>query len=733
MNLRQSDGRRKRHGWGRFRPPQNSPDFKSIAHFADSNGDVFRVALAGNPNAGKTTIFNALTGQHQHVGNYPGVTVDKKVGIRNYQGVLVEFVDLPGAYSLSAYSLEEVVARDFVLKDKPDLIVDVIDSTNLKRNLYMLLQLQELGVPVIGVLNMSDEALEKGIEINADVLGALIGIPFVKTVGNRGKGVDDLLQLIAKIAQGKISILGRTLNYGIIIEPERKRLAALIKEDEKFSQKYFVDWVAVKLLEEDEDATNKIRREHDNPDEVLDMAALFREKISRHFNEDSSVAIGEQRYAFIHGITRQAVKTVPTEEDKFNLTDKIDKVVLNRFGGVFIFLFLMFLVYQFTFSIGNPLSDIIDQFFAYAGTILGKVLPAGIIRDLIVDGVIGGVGGVLVFFPLVMMLFLSLSFLEDTGYMARAAFVMDKFFQIFGLHGRSFIPFMIATGCAVPAVMSARTLSNKRDRTITILVLPIMICGAKSPVIAMLAAAFFPSKAGLIFWLLWFSSWLLAVTFALILTKVMFKGQTAPFVMELPPYRFPTWRGVFNHMWHKSAAYLKKAGTIILAASIVLWFLLSFPKLEVDNSDNSTASGKAQLTHSFAGRIGKAIEPALEPAGFDWRIGIGIFSGFAAKEVIISTLGIVYEIEDADPSIESSPKGTPLKETLANDPKYSPAMALAMMVFVMIYIPCMSVLAVVKKELGSWSWVLFQVVYTSVIAWALAVGVYQFGLLVGLG
>lgn len=725
-------------------------------HLLIGTGD-FLVALAGNPNAGKTTIFNAVTGQHQHVGNYPGVTVDKKSGYAIHNNRRINFVDLPGTYSLSAYSLEEVVARDFVLRDKPDLIVDVIDSSNLKRNLYLLLQLQELDVPIMGVLNMADEVEKAGLRIDETKLSALLGIPLVKTVGNRDEGIEQLMDVIASIATGEITSNGKTVHYGNRLEAEREKVVSLLNTDPEFARIYYTSWMAIKLLEDDEDALEKVRREHGKAQDVIEGAANGRRKIETMYKDDPSVVIGEQRYAYINGITRQAVQKIRTPQDRINVTERVDRIVLNRYAGVFIFFLIMFLVYQFTFALGNPLSDLVDHGFARFGLLMETILPQGVIQDLVVNGIIGGVGGVLVFFPLVMFLFLGLSFLEDTGYMARAAFVMDKFFQIFGLHGRSFIPFMIATGCAVPAVMSARTLSNRRDRTITIMVIPLMICGAKSPVIAMLAAAFFPTHAGLVFWLIWLASWLLAVFVALILTKVMFKGRTAPFVMELPPYRMPTWRSVFNHMWSKSIAYVKKAGTIILGASMVIWFLLSFPRLDQSDlidSDQTSAltthlksttvevsalqsdqiSTQKSIEYSYAGRIGQGISFMLEPAGFDWRIGISLFAGFAAKEVIISTMGIVYGIGEADPDAEGvRSERTPLKRVLAEDPAYSPAMALAMMIFVMIYLPCISVLAVVKKELGSWFWPAFQAAYTLVVAWVLAVITYQVGLIFGLG
>jgi len=710
------------------------------------------VELAGNPNAGKTSLFNAITGQHQHIGNYPGVTVEKKVGHIEKDGVTVEIVDLPGTYSLSAYSIEEVVARDFVLREKPNLIVDVLDSTNLERNLYLLLQFQELGIPVLGVLNMSDEAEAQGIMIDEKQLSTILGIPLVKTIGNRGKGIDKLTQLLVDAAHNKLELNGRRMNYGRDLERHRDRIAEVLASDQLFAESINLDWLAIKLLEDDDDANDKVEAAHQNAQEVLNEAEDCRQRIRKQFDEDAPVVVAEQRYAYIHGAVRETVINAEMR-NRIDMTEMVDRIMLNKFAGLFIFFAVMFLIYQVTFTIGNPISDMIDHGFGHLSTWLSNTLPDNILADLLINGVVGGVGGVIVFLPLVVLLFLGLSLLEDSGYMSRAAFVMDRFFHLFGMHGRSFIPFMIATGCAVPAIMSARTLVNPRDRVITVLVTPLLMCGAKSPVIAMLAAVFFPENSGLIFWLVWFGGWLIAFLAALTLRKTMFRGEAAPFVMELPPYRRPTVRGAVIHVWERSWMYLKKAGTFILAASIVIWFLLAFPRTATETATvpiaddvagvsaqtvvsetNETANndGEAQIRNSYAGRIGRFIEPIMKPAGFDWKISIALLSGFAAKEVIISTMGIIYGIEDTDPDLESSADRTPLKEHLVNDPSYSPATALALMFFVLLYVPCMAVMAVVWKELGAWRWTLFLAVYTLAVSWTLATIVYNVAGLFGL-
>ncbi|MFP4547732.1 MAG: ferrous iron transport protein B [Fidelibacterota bacterium] len=702
-------------------------------------GEKIKIAITGNPNSGKTTIFNYLAHQNQKIGNYPGVTVEKKTGHLWHGRHQVELVDLPGTYSLSAYSIEEIVSRDFVLNDKPDVIIDVMDSTNLERNLYLLLQFQELGIPVVGALNMSDEAEQKGLQIDEKTLSKLLGIPLVKTVGTKGHGLKELIRSAVKVAHGRIDTTGRHMNYGHEVEEAHLKIIDLLKTDQSFCQHFPTHWMAIKLLENDHDAIKKIQENHANANEVLESTREIIRFIEKHFGEDTEIIISEQRYGYIHGALKESLKQDKTISDG-NLTEKIDSIVLNRFFGIPIFLMIMYLIYQITFSLGDPLGLLIEEFFTNIKNFLNTTMSEGVLRDFITGGIIDGVGGVLVFLPLVVFLFICLSILEDTGYMARAAFVMDKFFHLFGLHGRSFIPFMVSTGCAVPGVMSARVLSNPKDRLVTILVSPIMMCSAKTPVIAMLTAVFFPERAGLIFWLIWLSGWLIAFIIALIFRKTIFAGEQTPFVMELPPYRVPTIRSIFQHMIEKSGSYVKKAGTVILAASILIWFFLSYPKPPEHIVNNLQAPAQEQsiqenesvptaVEYSFGGRVGKFMEPALEPAGFDWKIGVGLFAATAAKEVFISTMGILYGVTD-EAELESE---SGLQQEIKADPAYNRLMAVALMFFIMIYIPCIATLAVVRKETGSWKWPLFQAAYTLFVAYFVAVAIYQTGSFLGLG
>jgi ferrous iron transport protein B len=595
-----------------------------------------------------------------------------------------------------------------------------------------LLQFQELGIPVVGALNMSDEAEQKGLQIDDVQLSKIIGIPLVKTVGTKGIGLKELMRNVVRVAHGRIDPTHRHINYGIEIEDAHHKIIESLKSDPDFCTKFPSHWMAIKLLENDHDAVDKIRQNHSHPDKVLGETNDVINFIEKHFGDDSEIVISEQRYGYIHGALKETLIQNKKSSGK-TISDKIDNIVLNKFLGIPIFLLIMYLIYQFTFSLGDPLGGLIEELFSGLKSVLEANLPQGVLLDFLTGGIIDGVGGVLVFLPLVVFLFICLSILEDTGYMARAAFVMDKFFHIFGLHGRSFIPFMVSTGCAVPGVMSARVLSNPKDRLVTILVSPIMMCSAKTPVIAMLTAVFFPENAGLVFWLIWLSGWIMAFIFALIFRKTLFAGEQTPFVMELPPYRIPTVRGIFQHMTEKSGEYVKKAGTVILAASIIIWFFLNYPKPPQDlttyQQSSTTVETVNPVEYSYGGKVGKFIEPLLKPAGFDWKIGVGLFAGTAAKEVFISTMGILYGVEDeTELEVDST-----LQQKIEKDPAYNRLMSVALMFFIMIYIPCIATLAVVRKETGTWKWPLFQAFYTLVAAYLIAVIIYQSGILLGFG
>ncbi len=732
-----------------------------------------RIALAGNPNSGKTSLFNALTGARHKVGNYPGVTVEKKEGSLKRNGRVYHFIDLPGIYSLTAYSQDEVVARDFLLEEKPDLVVDVLDSTNLERHLYLCLQFLELGLPVIGALNMSDEAESKGLRIDAGVLSSLLGLPLVKTIGSRGVGLDALLDTIDSVADsgygkaidadtplsqrlpsetsapvpmasdkelGKAaancSIVNGALDYGTEIESRLVPLRQLIFSDKDFSARYPARWLAVKLLEKDADADTRLS-DHRRADEVRHVASEAITWLETHFGRDAEIVVSEQRYGYIRGALAEAVSRVRI--DDFSTTEAIDRVIMNRFLALPIFVLVLWGVFQTTFLLGEYPILWLEMFFGKFAGLVSGFLPEGWIRSLIVDGIISGVGGVFSFVPLIVILFFLLSVLEDTGYMSRAAFASDKLLHAFGLHGQSIFPMILGFGCSVPAMMAARALKNRRDRIVTILVIPMMSCGAKLPVYALLSAAFFPNNRASAVMAVYGIGVVLSLLSALVLRRTVLKGEATPFVMELPPYRMPTLNGLLWHVWDKTLQYLKKAGTVILGASVLIWIMVNFPvyKPAVDNissanSDNAAfAASSAEtnvnaalaLEYSAAGRIGKFVEPVFRPLGFDWRVSVAMLTGFAAKEVVVSTLGVLYAAgEDADERR--------LSDALRSDPGFDALTAFILMLFVLVIPPCFATLATIKAELG-WAWLGFSFVSLFSLGWILGFIIRVVGTLVG--
>ncbi|HBK58624.1 MAG TPA: ferrous iron transport protein B [Spirochaetaceae bacterium] len=705
---------------------------------------VLTIALAGNPNAGKTSIFNALTGTHHKVGNYPGVTVEKREGSIEFQGRTIHIVDLPGTYSLTAYALDEVVARDFVLNEKPDIIVDVLDSTNLERNLYLLLQLIELGLPVVAALNMSDEAAEKGIVIDHTLLSKTLGVPMVPTVGSRGDGVRELLE--TTIATFDAHTLPRMPNYGEDIETHIAVLVELLKEDEKFTAAYSPRWMAIKLIEKDPDAQRRIEH-HACIAKIRTALEAAWHWIALHYGKDPEIIMSEQRYGYIHGAVSEAIHR--RRRRGISLTESIDRFVMHPLVGMPLFFFIIWAIFKLTFALGEYPMVWLEQLFGNLETIVQRSTLSATIQDLLINGIIHGVGGVLSFVPLIVILFFCISFLEDTGYIARAAFLTDRFLRAIGLHGQSFMPLMLGFGCSVPAIMATRTLKSPKERIATILAIPFVSCGGKLPIYVLLAGTFFPNNASTVVMLMYATGLVLSVLSTFFLRRTVLKGESMPFVMELPPYRMPTLKGVLWHVWEKTWSYIRKAGTIIMAVSVLMWLITSYPKakgieefaagarLSVATAqpglDDAVIAARVeelvrqyQLEHSIAGRIGKIIEPVIAPIGFNWKIGVALLPGLSAKELVVSTLGVLYGAP-----VDDTSEGTSLRQSLREAPDWSPRIALALMVFILVMPPCFASLATIRAEAGN-KWLAFQVAYSLVLAWLISFLVSMLGRAVGM-
>jgi ferrous iron transport protein B len=686
------------------------------------------VALAGNPNSGKTSIFNMLTGAHQHVGNYPGVTVEKKEGLCRYGDYEITFVDLPGTYSLSAYSMEELVARNFIIDERPDIVVDVIDSSNIERNLYLATQLIEMNVPLVLAFNMSDIAEQRGLRFDIDQLSRLLQAPIVHTVGNKAKGKDELLEAVREIVGHHRERHPHIVHYGEEIEEEIEKIEQVIAEREPgLGQKYGTRWLALKLIEQDSDVVEKVRSR-----DVRRAAEVSAEHLKKIFGDEPEIVIADRRYGFISGACQETIKS--TVESRHSASDMIDAIVTNRILGLPIFLLLMYIVFFLTFRIGKYPMGWLETLFEWAGATIAGFWPAGsesTIKSLLVDGVIGGVGGVIVFLPNILLLFAAIALLEDSGYMARAAFIMDRIMHKIGLHGKSFIPMLIGFGCSVPAIMATRILENKRSRFTTIMVIPLFSCGARLTIYMLIIPAFFADKVligagiftirmqALMLWLIYLIGIVLAVVCAKLLRLTLFKGETAPFVMELPPYRMPTGKSICIHMWQRGWMYLRKAGTIILAVAIILWLAMSFPKPPAESMQGLDArqSRQAALKYSVVGRVGSAMEPAIKPLGFDWKIGTALLGAMAAKEVFVSQLSIVYAVEDMEKGSHS------LRRQLQAD--YSSLTGFCIMLFCLISAPCAATVAMTRQETNSWRWAAFQFLALTVLAYVITLIVFQ--------
>lgn len=679
------------------------------------------VALAGNPNAGKTTVFNAITGARQHVGNYPGVTVEKKEGVRRVDGAVLHVVDLPGTYSLTAYSLEEVVARNFVINERPDVVVDIVDASNLERNLYLTMQFIELGVPVVVALNMVDVATSRGRSIDVKLLSQLLGVPVVPLVASRGEGVDELIAVALQTAR-EHRMPAREVRYGPELEEHIAEIAELVEAAGGVGE-LPARWVAIKLLEDDAEVRARVHDDVPGGPELLERVARVRAHLEAVIGDDAELAIADRRYGFINGACAEA--TTAVARGHIDWSEAIDSIVTNRILGLPIFLLLMWAMFEMVFRLGAPPMGWLEALFAWMGESLARVLPDGPLESLLVDGIIGGVGGVLVFVPQIMLLFLAISLLEDSGYMARAAFVVDKLMHLIGLHGKSFIPMLIGFGCTVPAIMATRTLESRRDRLATMLVAPLMSCGARLPVYLVLTGAFFsPAVGGKVIFSIYVLGVVLAIAMARVFRSTLFRGPSAPFVMELPPYRMPTVFGTLLHMWERGWCYVKKAGTLILAASILMWAMLTYPKPPAD----ADLAARPAIAYTYAGRVGQAIEPVLRPLGFDSKIGISLIAGLAAKEIVVATLATIYSIGEHSEGLSAG-----LSEALRADPVFNPLVAYTLMVFVLIYVPCVASMATIYRESGSWKWLAVAVVYTISLAWLVALVVYQGGRALGFG
>ena len=658
--------------------------------------DKITIALAGNPNAGKTTLFNALTGSHQSVGNWPGVTVEKKEGTARYSGHEIRVVDLPGVYSLTAYSPDEVISRNFIISEAPDVVVNIVDASNLERNLYLSVQILEMGVPCIIVLNMMDMAEKSGQKIDVAALSAEIGAPVIPLVASRGQGVDELLKLIVEMAGSKAAP-GFHLNYGEELETEISKLESAIF-DLPGGTSLLPRWTAIKLLEQDKDVSARFS------DMRLQIAAAESlTHLKSMLGDQAETLIADARYGFIAGLLRDVLRK-PTVEAR-TTSDKIDRVLVNRWLGIPLFLLIMLGTFEFIFTLSRPLTGWINQFFAWLGGYAVDMHPAWL-GSLIGRGVLGGVGVLISFVPPIFLLFIAIAILEDCGYMARAAFVMDRVMHKIGLHGRSFIPMVLAFGCNISGIMSCRTIENPRDRLTTILITPFMSCGARLTIYVLLAAAFFPGQQGLVVFSLYVLGILVALLAALVLRKKVFPGESSHFVMELPPYRWPTVTGVLVHMWQRGKAFLVKAGTVILGLVVVVWFLSSMPW----GVEYASAT-------SWMGHIGKFIAPILSPAGFgQWQAAVSLLFGFLAKEVVVGTMGAIFGVA----------RGT-LGQTIAAQLGWTPLVAYSFMVFCLLYLPCIASINAIRSEAGGWKWAIFTAVYTTVIAWVAATLVFQVG------
>jgi ferrous iron transport protein B len=716
--------------------------------------NTINVALVGNPNSGKTTLFNYASGSHERVGNYGGVTVEAKEATVKQDGYVLKIVDLPGTYSITEYTPEELFVRAHIADNMPDVIVNVVDASNLERNLFLTTQLIDMNVKVVIALNMYDELEQKGIDFKYNELGKMLGIPFVPTVAVKGKGINELMSKVIELYEDREPIVRHIhINYGTNIEEAISKIQAEIRKNDDITIRFSTRYLAIKLLENDK-TTLKHLAGCSNYESIAQCSKHEISKLEKEYGEKSETIVTDAKYGFIAGALRETYSE-PSNKEKTRKPD-IDFWLTHKIWGFPIFFFFMWLMFQTTFTLGSFPMDWIDAGVGLLGDFISNAMPEGALRDLLIDGIIGGVGGVIIFLPNILILFFFISLMEDTGYMTRVSFIMDRLMHKIGLHGKSFIPLLMGFGCNVPAIMATRTLENRKDRILTMLITPFMSCSARLPVYVLIISAFFPKNQGLVLFSVYLAGILLAILVALLFKRTFFAKQDVPFVMELPPYRIPTFRNTSKHMWHKGSQYLRKMGTFILLASILIWGLSYYPRnvqyttnydeqitsIEQNTTlpDSVKESSIAELElmqasehqeRSYIGKLGRTIEPVIQPLGFDWKIGISIITGLAAKEIVVGSMGILYHAdleadENSNSLIEKLQQQVHTSGELKGQKVFTPLVAFGFMLFVLIYFPCVAVVAAIKKE-SNWKWASFTMVYTTAIAWLVAFLIYQIG------
>lgn len=670
-----------------------------LRQIAIEKGKTINVAFVGNPNSGKTSLFNVAGNAHEHVGNYSGVTIDAKKGKLDFDGYHINIIDLPGTYSLTAYTPEELYVRKYIIEQTPDIIINVVDAGNLERNLYLTSQLIDMDVPIIMALNMYDEFRKSGNKLNISQLSILLGVPIVSTVGRTGEGVQNLLRCIIDVYEGQKSLFKHIhVNHGRFIEEAIEQVEMPIRKNPEPHHNYSGRFMAIKLLENDKQIESVVN-DLPNANEIFAVRDKCQQKLFEEFDEDSENAITDAKYGFVQGALKECLikqhQKIPNRE----LTKKIDTIITNKWLGYIIFLAIMYSMFYCTFTIGQIPMDWIDAGISWLNELLKNTMPESIFKNLVTDGIIAGVGGVIVFLPNILILYAFISWMEDSGYMARVAFIMDRIMHRMGLHGKSFIPMIMGFGCNIPAIMATRTIEDRKSRLITMLIIPMMSCSARLPVYIIVIGAFFPHNQSLILFSLYLAGIIMSILMAHLFSKFIIRGETSPFVMELPPYRLPSGKSVCRHTWNKGMQYLKKMGTTILAASVIVWALSYFPH-------NEQLTHAEQMEQSYIGQIGKFIEPAIEPCGLQWREGVSIVTGIAAKEIVASTMSVLYS------DVENSMTQTS---------------ALAFLFFVLLYMPCIPACVCIRHESGHWKWTIFTAIYTTLIAWLCATAIYQIG------